>query len=190
MTTERTQPAPLRDALAHILIESAEVGEPRNAGDFLCLVTSAAALRTEADCLLRTAVVSARDAGATWQSVGKTLGMSKQAAQKRFAPPAGPRRVELDANERTIGPTTTFDEMQELALAGRYGWHSVDFGATYHHVIRSSTQWEHLRVTISPRRVRDLVADEWQLIGSSFPYTYLKRDTGVAALREAPDARS
>lgn len=189
MNADRAHSAPLRDALAQILIESADVDEPRHTGDFLCLVTSAAALRTEADGLLRTAVVSARDAGATWQSIGTTLGMSKQAAQKRFASPAGPQRVELDANERTIGPTTSFDEMQELTLAGRYGWHSVDFGATHHRVICSNTQWEHLRVTISPRRIRELVADEWQLIGSSFPYTYLKRDTGVAALQEGPNTR-
>lgn len=177
----------MRDILAQILIENASVGEPRGTEDFLSLVTSAAALRTEADNLLRTSVVSARDAGATWQSIGATLGMTKQAAQKRFAPPAGARPAELNAKERVIGPTTSFDEMHELALAGQYGWHSVDFGATYHRVIRSDTQWKHLRVTISPGRVRGFVADGWLLIGSRFPYTYLKRDTGIPALRGEPN---
>lgn len=126
MNPDREPPSPLREALAPILIDGAEIGEPRNTGDFLSLVTSAAALRTEADSLLHTAVVSSRDAGVTWQSIGATLGMTKQAAQKRFARPAAPHPPELDADERTIGPTTTFDGMKELALAGRYGWHSVN----------------------------------------------------------------
>ncbi|WP_198668857.1 hypothetical protein [Homoserinimonas sp. OAct 916] len=72
---------------------------------------------------LHTTVGSARAAGATWQSIGATLGMTKQAAQKRFAPPAAVPAAH-DPNERTIGPTTSFDEMQELALAGQYGWHA------------------------------------------------------------------
>lgn len=179
-------PGPLRDILAQVLIENANVKDPRGSEDFLHLVAGAAMLRAEADKLLSTAVASARDAGGTWQNIGSTLGMTKQAAQKRFASPSVPRAAELNANERTIGPTTSFDEMQELALAGQYGWHSVDFGAAHHRVIRSETQWEHLRVTISPGRVRALVAEGWSLIGSSFPYSYLKRDTGVPALLEEP----
>ncbi len=186
MTRDRAEPGPLRDVLAQILIETSDVGEPRGAEDFLLLVRGAFTLRAEADRLLHTAVVSARDVGATWQNIGSTLGMTKQAAQKRFAPPSGQSSATLNAKERTIGPTTSFDEMHELALAGRYGWHSVDFGATHHRVIRSDTRWEHLRVTISPGKVRTLVADGWLLIGSSFPYTYLKRDTGIPALLEEP----
>lgn len=178
----------LQEALAGILIQNAEVDEVHDSEDFLSLVAAAASVRAEADQLLHTTVGSARAAGATWQSIGSTLGMTKQAAQKRFAVRVSDRAA-LDPNERTIGPTTTFEEMQELALAGQYGWHSVEFGATHHRVIRSHTQWEHLRVTMSPGRVSKLVADGWQLIGSSFPYTYLKRDTGVPALNEMPGPR-
>lgn len=184
MKSEPTDPSPLRDALAQLLIENTEVPEPQRREDFLSLVIGAAALRAEADGLMHTAVTAARSAGATWASIGMSLGMTKQAAQKRFAPPADRHLDELNPNERTIGPTTSFDEMQELALAGRYGWHSVHFGAFHHDVIRSNTAWEHLRVTISPARVRQLLTDGWELIGSSFPYTYLKRDTGVPAAQE------
>lgn len=182
MNRDRTEPPPLRDILAQVLIENSGVVEPRGTEDFLLLVRGASTLRAEADKLLHAAVASARDAGSTWQNIGSTLEMTKQAAQKRFAPPPGQRSGELNAKERTIGPTTRFDEMDELALAGRYGWHSVDFGPAHHRVIRSDTQWEHLRVTISTGRIRTLVADGWLLIGSSFPYTYLKRDTGTPAL--------
>lgn len=186
MNRDSAEPGPLRDVLAQILIENSNVGEPRNTQDFLHLVRGALTLRSEADRLLHTAVVSARDVGATWQNIGSTLGMTKQAAQKRFAPPSARGSATLDAKERTIGPTTSFNEMHELALAGSYGWHSVDFGATHHRVIHSDTQWEHLRVTISPGKISTLVADGWLLIGSSFPYTYLKRDTGIPALLEEP----
>ena len=187
MSHERIGPAPLQHKLAQILIENADLDEPRGTEDFLRLVTSAAAVRAEADNLLRTAVVSAREAGATWQIIGSTLGMTKQAAQKRFAPPANSPQVERDANERILGPVTSVDEMRELELAGRYGWHSVEFGPFYHRVLCSSTQWKHRRVTISPGKVRSLVAAGWLLVGSSFPYTYLKRDTGIPALLEGPN---
>jgi hypothetical protein len=51
--------------------------------------------------------------------------------------------------------------------------------------VRSPTQWEHLRVTMRPRRVATLEAQGWQVIGSEFPFTYLKRDLGTPALDEA-----
>ncbi|MGC5010574.1 hypothetical protein ACLQ2R_07410 [Streptosporangium sp. DT93] len=179
----------VHEALTRILMENTAVEDPYDTEDFLRLVAGAAALQGEATTLLRTTVASARAAGVTWQSIGATLGMTKQAAQKRFAPPLAPSGTGLDPRERILGPTTTFDEMRELALAGRYGWHSVEFGAAYHRVVRSGTQWEHARVTVSPMspgRVRGLSAEGWEVIGSGFPYTYLKRDTGVPALQEPP----
>ncbi|GAA3022309.1 hypothetical protein [Streptosporangium longisporum] len=186
MTTERAGSDAVHEALTRILMENAAVEDPYGTEDFLRLVAGAATLQEEASTLLRTTVASARSAGVTWQSIGATLGMTKQAAQKRFAPPLAPSATGLDPHERVLGPTTTFDEMHELALAGRYGWHSVEFGTTYHRVVRSGTQWEHTRVTMSPGRVRRLRAEGWEVIGSGFPYTYLKRDTGVPALQEPP----
>lgn len=189
MSTDQANTSPLRDSLAQILIENTGAREPQGKEDFLRLVAGAATVRAEAEGLMSSAVIAARSAGATWLSIGTTLGMTKQAAQKRFAPPADPRLAELNPNERTIGPITSFDEMKELALAGRYGWHSVNFGVFHHDVIRSETQWEHLRVTISPEKVRQLVTDGWELIGSSFPYSYLKRDTNLPAERETKVSR-
>ncbi|MEU4830985.1 hypothetical protein [Streptosporangium sp. NPDC023615] len=184
MTTDRAGSEAVHEALTRILMENTAVEDPYGTEDFLRLVAGAATLQEEATTLLRTTVTSARAAGVTWQSIGATLGMTKQAAQKRFAPPLAPSGTGLDPHERILGPTTTFDEMHELALAGRYGWHSVEFGATYHRVVRSGTQWEHTRVTMSPGEVRRLRAEGWEVVGSSFPYTYLKRDTGVPALQE------
>ena len=110
--------------------------------------------------------------------------MSKQAAQKRFTTQRTPLTSDLDPGERILGPVTAFDEMAELALAGRYGWHSVDFGPYFHRVARSETQWEHVRVSMLTSRARSMRADGWQVIASEFPYTYLKRDLGTPALIE------
>lgn len=183
MTIDRTGSAAVHEALIPILMKHAAIDDPCSTEDFLHLVTGAATLQTEATRLLRTSIASARTAGATWQSIGTTLGMSKQAAQKRFAPPPAPRAIELDPNERILGPTTAFHELHELALAGRYGWHSVEVGTNFHRVIRSDTHWEHTRVTMSPGRVRELCTEGWEVIDSGFPYTYLKRDTGLPSLQ-------
>lgn len=172
-----------REALITMLMEDAATQEPRSAEDFLPLVANAAALHRETGTLLRSVVASARNAGATWQTIGATLHMTKQAAQKRFASSATPDGKDLDPDERILGPTNFVDEMRELALAGQYGWHSVERGLTYHRVVRSTTRWEHC-TALSAKRIRLLEADGWHTFGRGFPYTYLKRDTGVAALRE------
>jgi hypothetical protein len=174
-----------REALLSALTAAGAAPEPQTPDDYLRLIRLTAQVEQEAGQLLQHAVTSARAAGATWAAVGSTLGMSRQAAQQRFATDAIPSTDQLDPDERILGPVTAFDEMRELALAGRYGWHSVEFGPFYHRVVRSPTQWEHLRVTMRPRRVATLEAQGWQVIGSEFPFTYLKRDLGTPALDEA-----
>ncbi len=184
-TSKQARSDATREALVAMLMERAATQEPRSADDFLPLITDAANLQAEANKLLRSVVTSARNAGATWASIGATLQMTKQAAQKRFASTAQPGVEQLDPDERILGPTNFLDEMRELALAGPYGWHSVERGLTYHRVVRSDTQWEH-RAIWSPNKVKAMRADGWILFGSSFPYSYLKRDTGVPALPEPP----
>ena len=149
----------------------------------LQLLRTASALEAGARTVLHQAVASARSAGNTWAVIGATLGMSKQAAQKRFAPTAVPPGTDLAPDERILGPTGPFDEMRELALAGRYGWHSVEAGMNYHRVLRPRTQWEHRR-TSGARAAQRLVDQGWQRIGGGLGYTYVKRDLGTPALTE------
>ncbi len=184
MTTDHSTQDTFRQELARLLLDSSGIEEPEGTQDFLQLTAGAAALHAATNALLHSAVASTRAAGATWQSIGDVLGMSKQAAQKRFAPTSLSCGTKLDPRERIIGPTTYFDELRELGLAGQYGWHSIEAGPTHHRVVSSETQWEHARITVSPARVARLQAEGWDVIGSSFPYTYLKRDTGVPCLHE------
>ncbi len=181
MRPDRIDPdVDVAEALAQAIGRLGVDTEPRHVDDCLALVAAAARMEAEAGALLRSAVDSARSAGATWSAVGATLGMSKQAAQKRFATGATPGDTGLTRDERILGPVSAFDEMDELALAGRYGWHSVEFGLWFHRVVRSRTQWEHARVSMLTRKATAMASAGWQVIGSAFSYTYLKRSSATS----------
>lgn len=182
MSAEGAGSQRLAEVLAEAMGQLGVAAEPQSVPDYMELINVASRMETQARSLLHETVSSARSAGATWSAVGSTLGMSKQAAQKRFATQRAPLTSDLDPDQRIIGPVTAFDEMAELALAGRYGWHSVDFGPYFRRVARSKTQWEHVRVSMLACRARSMQADGWQVIASEFPYTYLKRDLGTPAL--------
>lgn len=57
----------------------------------LQLVEAAAAVKADADRLLVASVDDARRVGATWQAIGTTLGISRQAAYQRFGQAVDPR---------------------------------------------------------------------------------------------------
>lgn len=148
------------------------------------LVGLALAARSETDALLRAAVSSARSAGCTWEAIGHVLDMSRQAAQQRYG-------GEDSALPRTGGkilrlaPLTAFNEMRVLDRAGRYGWHSIGFGALLHIVEKSELQWEHRRVHVVGADRREVEDAGWEQIGSVwFPWAYYKRCTGEPALPE------
>ena len=183
MSADRDGLQRLPEVLAEAIGNLGVAVEPQSVPDYLVIIKVVSGVELQARSLLNEAVTSARSAGATWAAIGSTLGMSKQAAQKRFAGRPPPSASDLDANERILGPVTVFDEMAELALAGRYGWHSIDFGPSFHRVVRSETQWEHVRVSALTSRARSMHAEGWQVIGSKFPHTYLKRNLDLPADR-------
>lgn len=150
----------------------------------LDLVSLALAARSETDALLRAAISSARSAGCTWEAIGHVLDMSRQAAQQRYGgedsalPRAGGTILRL-------APLTAFTEMRVLDRAGRYGWHSIGFGALFHIVEKSDRQWEHRRVHVVGADRRELEDAGWEQIGSLlFPWAYYTRCTGEPALPE------
>lgn len=58
------------------------------------LVTDAVGLRDAAERVLVAAVQRARDDGASWQTIGDALGVTRQAAFQRFGKPVDPRTGE------------------------------------------------------------------------------------------------
>ncbi|MFD7833824.1 hypothetical protein [Streptomyces sp. NPDC059761] len=173
-------------------IAAAVLGAPEGLADslehdahgYLRLLDASRVGAEEASRLLRESVQGARAAGHSWDTVGRVLGVSRQAAQQRFAgkaaaagqsaPPAeGPNAPK----RRTLGGLTAFNEMAALEEAGRDGWHMVGYGPFFHEVEASGNPWEHCRVTLpSVARHRRMEAEGWIPVGAGwFPWRYYKR---------------
>ncbi|GAA3900774.1 hypothetical protein [Microbacterium invictum] len=84
--------------------------------------------------------------------------------------------------ERWLGPVTAFDEMAELELAGREGWHTVEAGMLAHRVVLTDTRWEHRRILWRGSLAAEQAAG-WQVGCRAFPWIYLVRDTGIRVER-------
>ena len=123
---------------------------------------------------MQRSVAAARAGGASWALIGAELGMSRQAAQQRF----GAGSVIAGESERWLGPVTAFDELAELEIAGRQGWHTVEAGMPSHRMVRTDTQWEH-RGSCGVDRSRAEAADGWQVGRRAFPSIGLIRDLGT-----------
>ena len=94
-------------------------------------------------------------------------------AEMGFAVAEGP-------DTRWLGPVTAFDELPELELAGRKGWHTVGAAMLKHKMVRTPTQWEHRRV-IWNRPTKSYETDGWTVAVRAFPWIYLIRDLGIPA---------
>lgn len=173
----------LADGIARAILADAGLGEDPeilDAGDetHLALVKSSAAAEREASELLQRAVVAARAVGVSWARIGDRLGMTRQAAQQRFGRADTPE----DGVERWLGPVTAFDEMVELELAGRQGWHTVGAGLLTHRLVHTPTQWEHRRTIWRSPSSRER-EEGWEVAVRAFPWVYWVRDTGIPAER-------
>lgn len=170
----------LADAVGRAILVDAGVAQEQSLDidAHLALVASSARAEGEVRAVLHRAVASARAAGASWALIGSELGMSRQAAQQRFGDAA---RVHDDGDsERWLGPVTAFDEMAELDLAGREGWHTVEAGMLTHRMIRGDTQWQHRRILWKGSLAGE-TANGWVVGCRAFPWIYLVRDTGIPA---------
>lgn len=182
----------LGDTLGRAILDGADPA------DHLDLVRRTAEADRATGELLQQAVHAARAGGHSWSAIGATLGLTRQAAQQRFGrdteppdqpedpkDPKDPKDPEAP-EERWLGPVTAFDEMHELELAGRLGWHTIGAGLLRHRVVRTATQWEHRRIVWTGGLAR-LERDGWQVGCRAFPWVYLVRDTGEPA-QPAPTA--
>ncbi len=152
---------------------------------YLRLVASTRVAAEQTSRLLREAIDGARAAGHSWDTIGRLLGVSRQAAQQRFgnnlgavddlSMPGRPAR-------KMLTPLTAFDEMLVLEREGRRGWHSIDYGTLYHLVEASPWQWQHRRVPWGAPHRKRLPDEGWELIKTStFPWGYYKRRVELPA---------
>lgn len=180
----------LRDGIASVVnqLDPSIAKDMESGADPLAtlrLVELTAALNTEAEESLRGTVDSARAAGLSWEQIGDTLRVSRQAAQQRFG-----TRVAPDNTPQfwRLHPVTAFNEIQRLNEVGRFGWRSVGFGALFHDLVRTEMQWEHRRVSVFSTK-KPSKGDGWQLVeGMWFPWMYYAHPTGAHALSgDAPE---
>lgn len=125
--------------------------------------------------LQRTAVYQARRADISWSEIGAIMGISRQAAQQRFAPEESP--IPLPEGSRQIHGATAFNEMQILESEGKAGYNLVGFGPLFLTVMASKKVWEHHRVVsvnIARKRAQ-MEAAGWAYVGNWFPFHYFKR---------------
>jgi len=152
--------------------------DPDQPQDHLAIVRRAAAAEHASRELLQQSVSAARGSGHSWATIGAELGLSRQGVQQRFGAYEQPQD---DPRYRWLGPVTAFDEMRELEMAGRMGWHTVQAGLLRHKMVRTDTQWEHKRVVwTGPLRHHE--HDGWQVGCKAFPWAYLVRDLNTPAL--------
>ncbi|WP_246205833.1 hypothetical protein [Agromyces salentinus] len=180
----------MRDTITRSILDAAGLDSPAvemhlTTDEHLALIRASSDAERDVRAILRQAVESARAGGVSWAAIGAELGMTRQAAQQRFGDARADAGTDAaagaDAAEyRWLGPVTAFDEMAELELAGRAGWHTVEAGMLRHRMVRTDTQWETKRLIWRGPSRRD--AEQGWIVGASmFPWAYLVRDRGIPA---------
>lgn len=165
--------------------------ESADADGYRALVEAAAVVADESAGSLRNWVGAARRAGLSWEDIGAVLGVSRQAAQKRFAPTEEQERGLWDVSAAGPGRVTrigvtAFNEVGVLAEEGAAGRRVVGAGWAKLYFEPTDRPWDNVRV-VSLRRGRpisEMEAEGWTHAFSWYPYTYFTRPAEAAtALR-------
>ena len=169
----------IADALGRAILASTQAVDvdPSDRNRHLAIVRSAAEADRVVGELLQQAVSAARAGGHSWAAIGNELGLTRQATQQRFGKTD---EASIDTGVRWLGPVTALDEMDELALAGRLGWHTTGAGLMRHRMVATNHQWEHKRVLWTGSLGR-YQREGWQVGCRAFPWIYLIRDTELPA---------
>jgi hypothetical protein len=175
----------VREAVAEAVLTASDRGREGLGSDpdaHLLMVAASSVAAEEAGRLLRQSITGARTAGHSWETLGRLLGISRQAAQQRFGGPAAGRGGSATDDapaRRVLQPLNAFNEMEALAREARRGWHAIDYGFLFHLVEASPHKWEHRRLWWPSRRRRRVLEEQgWELIVPSdfdSPWAYYKR---------------
>ncbi|WP_246846245.1 DUF3887 domain-containing protein [Humibacter ginsenosidimutans] len=84
------------------------------------LVTAAAGVRDAAEGILIAAVRQARDDGASWQTIGDALGVTRQAAFQRYGKPVDPRTGEPMSTHALPEATSLAGDVIDELAAGEW----------------------------------------------------------------------
>jgi hypothetical protein len=177
-----------RERLSELIAEADPELETRvaqaDAGAALAFVGLSANVSAEANELLRDAVAVARRLGASWDAVGAQLGVSRQAAQQRFALDSGNATAESPAtkkpklgDKRVVTGATAFNELEILQGEGAAGWQLGGCGSLYLEFLYVGIPTEHLRISSNRGRAtrRKAAEDRWSYCCSWVYFHYFSR---------------
>ena len=206
----------VRDGLARIIDEATPGLTARLATDpaaYTQLLAISEMVAQEADELVREAAISARHAGLTWERIGDSVGMSRQAAQQRFGPKGeveqvgAPNPVTNDlavagapgaladaATQHLLPPIGTQAHISEasdsglmmLSRAGRHGWRAISVSPGGIFTIQfDNRQWQVVTTT-----GKEPAGLGWHRIGRYGFTVYWTQPTHIPVVPGAPDPKS
>ncbi len=149
--------------------------------DYEHLIEAAAVVADESgECLTRWVSVGKRS-GMSWADIGKILGISRQAAQQRFAPPKmflGVGRVGTEEDDLLVRTgMNAFNEVAVLEEEGRNGNELVGAAPLKLFFAPRGAKWENRRVTTA--RTRAVIAEYedngWTHALTWYPFVYFSR---------------
>lgn len=128
-------------------------------------------VRRRCERLERQLVVAARWNGSSWARIGQAVGVTRQAAQQKYATEEGDHG---HPGLRRLGPTTRREEMLELTAAAVDGWLPSHSFHGYHLLRQTKCgTWElKRRFIFSPPPPE---VDGWSISSIRFPDCFLVR---------------
>lgn len=148
--------------------------EEMSLDDYLDLVQAASVAAEEGNLSLQRWVSASRRAGASWEQVGEALGVSRQAAQKRFGESFDDS---VSPSEKRVAMVTAFNEVQILADEGAAGYEVVraGWGVLYFRHVGHAVE-NVRRVSVRQSSViSEMEAQGWTFVFRWTPYTYYTR---------------
>ena len=98
--------------------------------DFAGAIGHALKIQLAADDVVRAVVQQARERGATWQTIGDALGVSRQAAFQRYGKPIDPRTGELMNTTPLTGAADMARSVIDNLAGGRWELITAQFDPT------------------------------------------------------------
>jgi len=142
--------------------------------DYLDLVEAAAVAAEEGNLSLKRWVSASRRAGASWEQIGTALGVSKQAAQKRFGESFDDS---VAPSEKRVRGVNAFNEVEVLADQGAAGYEVVRAGwgvLYFHHVGHAVENVRRVSLRQSSM-ISEMESVGWKFVFRWTPYTYYSR---------------
>lgn len=127
-------------------------------------------------------VSAARRTGASWADIGKTIGISRQAAQQRFGGEEFPKSS-AEGNQPgsviTRKGVTAFNERRVMDDEGRKRRRLTGVGFLTLQFVQTDKLWEHRRITL-PKAIDDMIDEHteqgWTHVASWSPFHYFCRE--------------